>query len=251
MVLDPAGILRPRQQLSIPFDLCGDDRECEVILMTPMPRLVRMAIVGPDGKEVAADASRLRRVVGRSVISDRFTLPLAGFHGGSWNAEISIADEAAESKLREHSVATELRVPSVPYHLIVTSRSSIRMEARACASSSQPGATVVLRTVVTRGGLPLDAHVRVTAVVRKRGQDFARVALDPVGQGVYEGSFVASRTGVYECLIRATGLIENGERFTREETVTAHTWHANTMLTDLNHARMRERDRAKDNNSDS
>lgn len=246
MVLDPAGILRPRQQLSIPFDLCSDDRECEVILMTPMPRLVRMSIVAPDGKELSADAGGLRRVVGSSVISNRFTLPMARSHGGKWNAVISIADETAESKLREHSVAREVRVPSVPYHLIVISRSNIRMEARACSTSSQPGATVVLRTVVTRSGLPLDSHVRVTAVVRRRDQDFARVALDPIGQGVYQGSFVTSQTGVYECLIRATGLIENGERFTREQTVTAHTWHAGAMPSDLNHARMRERDRGKD-----
>jgi hypothetical protein len=230
-VLDPSGVLRPRQPLSIPFSLCSDDHQCEVILMTPWPRRVRLAVLTPDDRELPARASR--RVQGSSVICHRFTLPVEKAHGGTWHAVLSIADGSPAE--RAHSPALR-----VPYHLIVTSRSRIQAACRAYASSSEPGTTVALRAVVTRAGLPFESNVRVVADVRARDQAVTKVPLSLTGQGVFEGTFVATQGGVYECLVRVTGEIENGERFTREQLVTAHAWRASEPL-DFDHARAQER----------
>jgi hypothetical protein len=40
------------------------------------------------------------------------------------------------------------------------------------------------------------------------------------------------------------GSIENGERFSREQVVTAHMWRASSQPLDLDHARVQERERS-------
>jgi hypothetical protein len=221
MVLDPAGMLRARQEISIPFDLCEEDRECDVVLMTTVPAWVRLTIVGPDGEDV-----KVRREVvngaGAELLSRRFPLPLGDVHAGTWRAILSIVSGEAEVALAELAAARDA-APALPYHLVVMSKSNIMMRCRAQATSIRPGATVTLRSVVTRRGLPFDKHVSVEATVSTHDQD-TKVTLARTAPGVFEGTFTATQSGVYACLVRATGLIENGQRFTREQTVTAHTW---------------------------
>jgi len=239
VVLDPTTLLRPRQTLSIPFSLCADDRSCAVNLLTPWPDLVQMTVFGPDEREVAMEGNGIQRITGTRLVSHRFALPDREAHAGAWSVRLSI-DENAERELKERSAAAGYRLPGAPCSVLVTARSAIRMRSRATATSRVPGSTVTLRASVSRRGRGYDENVRVVATIRRRDDEPLRVTLERSGPGVFEGTFVASQSGVYECVVRASGSVPGTQRFCREQTVTAHIWQGDASMINMDDARERE-----------
>lgn len=240
VVLDPATALRPRQRLSIPFPLCADDRACEVMLLTPWPDLVKMTVTAPNGTVVETRGRGTRRFAGTCIVGHRFLLPVMEAHAGTYHVVLEIADEQAERVLLERCKARGKRVPSMPCSVMVTAKSSVRMKCRALTASTRPGSRVTLRATLSRRGQGYDARVRVAARIRKRGEHASSVQLMPVGNGVFEGTFTASSTGVYECVIRATGTTPDRQRFRREQTVTAQVWPETALCIEPARARALE-----------
>lgn len=249
-IVDPHGRLLPAQTVEIPFNVAREDHRLEAFAIVTNHSSVVVELRTPDGTRVEADALPLgvHLAVGEHVRCFRASLPMkvAGklHQQGMWRMVLSMP-----SVSRERFVADwrERRAPGsrlgIPYAAIVTVRSDIRMRCRVDQARVEPGAIVTCSARVTDRGLPTRWECKAFVEVRS-GAVQRTIKLQRSPQGVYEGSFVADRAGVYTCRFRASGKTRLGDVFTREQTITAHAWQP--LVQDRVRSRSREIERRPD-----
>jgi hypothetical protein len=110
---------------------------------------------------------------------------------------------------------------------MVRSESNLKMITSLDASGETPGTIVNLRAVIAERSHPDDGAIE-TAHERYPDGLEKDMHMTERGRGLYEGSFTATREGVYECLMRGRGRSGQGELFTREQMRTAHIWRTST-----------------------
>jgi Mg-chelatase subunit ChlD len=244
LVLDPGGYLRPGMIIEVPFAICGEDREFTAILMMAASAYASYEILTPRGVVVATGmpGGNVRFSPGRQSSCWRVRLPLGekrdGEQAGMWRARFSISPENFERyRLELHSPGRGI-AQGLPYEFVVLSESNLRLTTRVESRLNAVGSTVAMSAVLTSRGLPLDGASASALVVWPDGTKREH-ALQSVGRGAYEASFVATQEGVYPCRVRVRGYTPKGDPFTREQTMTAHIWNTDTKLS-LENARARE-----------
>jgi hypothetical protein len=244
IVLDPQGFLTPGVGQSILFPVTDADAGMDVILLTPYPELVNFRLRTPTSSMVIdpstpATHPYVQFVRSRGVSYYRLSLPaelspgrLDG--GGSWQALLEIGRPAGtgSSNLYGRDVAFAQRQfeaamqgqRGLPYSLVIHAYSNLSFRAKAIQSSYEPGATVQLVSTLAESGVPIDGDAAVWAEVTTPANQVIQVAFTHTDLGLYQGSFVASDTGVYRARVRASGKTLRGFPFLREQTVTAGVW---------------------------
>jgi Mg-chelatase subunit ChlD len=232
LIVDPSGWVRPGQEIDIPFWISGEDRSCDVIVLMPSKGAVDVELVSPGGHRIAK-TSRLPGVAFRSGRhTSLYRLDTAEGRGvkgavGRWKARLSISEASAKSHAKRLKGRQRVRFDAhgAPYCALVSCRSAVKMTARAYAASHEPGSRVLLRTVITERSLPLHSPAAVTARISFPDGTQSPCTLRRVAPGVNEYELTARLPGVYTCRVRATGLTALGERYQREQTITAHIWN--------------------------
>lgn len=234
IVSDPEGYVGKGQQHTIPFVLNEADRTATVYLLTPAPEVVRVALEAPDGTVIhsgtAATTPGVSFVQGTNLAYYRLVLPVAGssgeVHGGVWRAHVWLDVKYLDSYLRDLSEAEQkaLLLHGARYCLSVHSYSNLRMGATLVQSSYEPGARLLLRSVLTESQLPLAHRSQVTAEVERPDGSTTTVSLAEVEPGIYQASVDALLPGVYRARLLAAGTSLRNRPFTRESLLTGAIW---------------------------
>ena len=130
------------------------------------------------------------------------------------------------------SISSAAIVPSVagrqlrtlPYSIIVHTYSNISFRVRAEQSSYEPSARVDLMATLAQSGLPMPSGSQVWAEVRRPDGTVTTVTLVEQDQGNFSAPFQTTVSGTYHFRVRARGVTQRGEAFTRERAVTAAAW---------------------------
>ncbi len=213
VVLDPEGFITSGASHRIPFTLAETDIDSDVILLSPFPGLLDLALETPGG-DVIDPASLVPGVAYVEAEQNsyyRVTLPVvvngAASREGVWHALITVDDRRLkrylatleESKEDAHEVmahgsataSTSTRSPTCGCGRRSPDRQRARRH-RACASGADG--------VRTTGGCP--AGVRAT--ITRPDATTTMVVMPEVEPGVFETSFAATVPGVYHVLVQAT-----------------------------------------------
>jgi len=221
VVKDPTGYISSGQKVRIPFTLNSSDIDATVILMTDLP-FMQLSLETPNGHIIGpAEAIALGATVasGTNMVYYRFGLPLLGggmpAHAGTWYALLGLGDRGFGAYI--HNVGKN----SVRYSVSIHAYSNVRMTASLTQSSFEPGATLVVRAVLTEFGIPLQGTIQ--AELHRPDGTKTTIPLTGSGPGVFETNVVASLSGVYEFRVLANGWTHRGEAFTREQLLTGVT----------------------------
>ena len=229
IILDPNGYIAPKTTVRIPFLINEADIDSTVVLMTDVP-IVDMTIETPNGDIInAANAAGLgvAYTVGKTTKNYLLILPAAfatGNHAGTWSAILTVNEGDLKKYLsgltesKAHS--SVLSKHGARYSVVVNTFSNLKMEAKIHQNSYAPGATMILRTLLTEYGLPVEDRANVTAEIVRPDTTRFTLPLTEVEAGVFENSFVASMTGIYNCRFVVKGATLRGIAFTREQTLT-------------------------------
>ena len=229
IVVDPSGVITSGMQLSIPFVLNEADIYATVILLTDNP-IVRLRVKTPDGQiidPIVAAGFGGTYVVGTNMVYYRFLLPVPlgpGAHAGTWEALLDIQDviitspRAGSEKASAASAVSRGR--SARYSLQVQSYSNLRMNARLYQNSLQPGATMVLRTILTEYGQSVQNRAMVKADLLRPDKTSIALYLPEVEPGIFETSLTAAIPGIYRFHVKASGASMRGFPFTCEQILT-------------------------------
>ncbi len=233
VVLDPTGKLLPGQVESIPFQINDADIQATVILLTDQPA-IHMRLRTPAGDmidPVVAASVGAEYTVGQNLVFYRFLLPVAlgaGAKAGTWNAVLemdpAIVKRCKQDRENRSAAFASVAQPSVcngvRYSVQVHAWSNLHMEARVLQTSFAPGASLMVRAVLTEYGAPVDHRAAVTAeATRPDGTQFS-LTLAEIEPGVFEASTKAMIPGVYKFTVRAAGKTLRGIPFTREQFLT-------------------------------
>jgi hypothetical protein len=236
IVLDPEGSLLPGMKHRIPFNLNETDIYTDVICLTPAPWALRFAVETPDGDvitpAVAGVTAGVDFAVGQQNAFYRISLPaLVGAspaREGVWHALLEV-DKVAfkrylasldnQPKEYESAAAHGLR-----YSLSAHAHSNLRLRCRLDQTSMTPGATLHLTATLTEYGLPMDGRGSVQAELTRPDGSKSFIALAETAPGVHTTSVVATQSGIYTFIVRASGSTLRGRPFTREQIVTGAVW---------------------------
>jgi hypothetical protein len=94
------------------------------------------------------------------------------------------------------------------------------MEARVSQNSLQPGALMTVRALLSEYGVPVSHRATVMAQVEAPYGSSTTLAMPEAAPGTFEGSLLATQTGVYRFRVVANGSTWRGLPFTREQSVT-------------------------------
>ncbi len=238
VIVDPEGRIRPGQEHRIPFQLSEADMGADVVLLSPAPWAIEMMLETPSGKVISqmdtAGIPNLDFVSGNQVHYYRMKLPLPvadGEHGGTWYAILKIDEGQFKEYLgtirqREDGNALQRAVAhGVPYSLNVQARSNLMMKVTVMQSGHEPGAVVTMRALLKEYDQPVQDRAGVRVAVERPDGTATTVILSEVEAGVFEVSFAAAQSGIYQLIFRAEGKTWYGRSFTREELRTAAVWH--------------------------
>jgi hypothetical protein len=253
IVLDPQGVLLPGQEQAIPFPVTEADSGMDVILLTPFPQYVNFRLQAPTGAVIdpgrASPANGIAYSINRGNSYYRVVLPQILLPGrldqeGTWKALLSIGRPSHEPersqpeaallppRWREAQLVPQAVYPAaavgqqerLPYSLVVHAYSNLSFEASLVQSSNEPGAHVTLHGTLAESGIPPRPGARVWAEVTRPNGTTVSVVLAEAEPGQFSGSFVAALPGIYRCRVRARGHSRHGNRFQREQTLTAAVW---------------------------
>ena len=231
IVTDPQGDLHLGVTHEIPFLLTEGDIGADVIVLSPGAPLLDFRLVAPDGTVVtpATASPNVTFVAARDDAYYRLSLPavpgLAGTHAGEWRALLRISRRGGVSLAALRPVddavsATLARTGTLPYSLIVQSRSNILLGAEAMPGAVKPGRPVSLLATLKEYDLMVDGRASVVVEVTEPTGTVARVPLAETGAGVFQGELATRLRGVHTCRFRASGVSLAGQRFSREATRT-------------------------------
>lgn len=232
IVVDPESNVRPGGKHRIPFTLNHADTEADVIMLSPAPWAIDFYLEAPDGQIITpADAG----VVPAISFADADTLHMyraalpvpisggAGAHAGTWHAVISVDTADFRKYLSTLRDSRNSAWPSssafhgIPYNLGVYAKSNLRLRAFVTANSHEPGATAMLRAVLTESDLPIDHRAIVRVEMQRPDGTIAAVTLTETAPGEFERPVMLAQAGVYQMRFKANGTTRRGQRFTREE----------------------------------
>ncbi len=240
VVLDPGGTLGWGSKHMIPFHVTGADIEIDVICLSGLPQIIDITLETPSGDLIRrSDAGALPNVnyrVANGVGFYRMKLPaLPGnpskSHAGVWKAHLTLADRDQIRKLLSSNDALAgidgleaiLKEGTLPYHLIVHTRSNLTFSASLAQASLEPGATLGLTARLMEYAVPYRGSAEVRAEVTRSDGTETTIGLvaEPDDPGAYSASLVATAPGVYRARVLASGASSAGGAFTREKTLTA------------------------------
>lgn len=225
IVLDPDGVVHSGEVVRIPFEIAETDITARAVLLTDNPAAVLFGLETPGGDTIGPGIVNpqvlFRTATGVEMYRVSLPLPLGAStaHVGTWHALIGLSSKypgATTHGFFSHG-------QSARYSLSVHSYSNLRMRASLSQTSNEPGATVYVRAALTEYAQPMTVPVSVRAEIKRPDATTSVIALAP-DDDAYEGSFLATQSGVYEVRILAEGTTRRGRPFTRETTRTAAVW---------------------------
>lgn len=233
IVRDPEGQLAPGQVHEIDFHLNEADIATDVILMTPARGYIDMTLVTPSGDVI--DQPKALAMPGglyfdgRNVSYYRLTLPApigSGAREGRWLARLQLRRKVPGAAIHgfENQAAAAAAQHGLPYSLLVHTYSNLRMETTLSQSSFVPGASLLLRAVLTEYGVPVDHRAAVQVLVKDPGGVKRTVGLTETAPGIFECTVPTSIAGCYELRVMATGRTLRNRAFTREAVRTGAVW---------------------------
>lgn len=235
IVRDPDGLLAPGQVHDIEFLLNEADIAADVILMTPLRGVIDMSLITPGG-DVIDQAGALAMpgglyFDGRNVSYYRLTLPApvgSGAREGKWVARLKFGGRQPTG-VRTHGFAAGTAAAAVaqhglPYSLLVHSYSNLKMVTTLTQSGFTPGATLMLRAVLTEYGVPVDKRAAAIGSVRDPGGVQQVVSLAETAPGVFEYAIPTTMAGTYDIRVTARGRTLRNREFTREAVRTGAVW---------------------------
>jgi hypothetical protein len=234
IVVDPEGWLSVGQEHRIPFWLSETDLLAKGILLCAAPQYIRYRLETPDGDLIdpgmAAAHPMAAFDMGSHVSLYRVALPIPiganQGHAGRWHAILSIDPRLHEpiSHVRAPLAGAWVAPHGLRYSMNVHAYSCLRMKARVIQTSYEPGATLIVRAILTEYAVPVAGRASCSAELLRPDNSAANVTMTEIEPGVFEGAVVAVTLGVYRFRIVASGLTLRGRRFTREQTLTGAVW---------------------------
>jgi Mg-chelatase subunit ChlD len=261
IILDPRGELRVGSVHRIPFLVTEAEQTLDVIVISPLPRLLVPVVETPNGLvlDPVSTAGRTDVVfsTGRGHSMYRIQLPVELLPGrfeqeGTWHVVLQLdrhpdpdgtiggirrADTSrAEARRLEATAAAgrfiDDNLPrsirdrrALPYSVVVHTSSDISLRASLRQSGHEPGASAHLEASLTQFSVPLETPATVRANVRRPDGSVGTIDLDRVEPGRYGAAMSMNQSGTYEFVVRATGASERGWAFSREQVLTAPVWH--------------------------
>lgn len=239
IVLDPDGLLPPGVEHRIPFTLSETDIDSDVILLSPLPQVIRFHLETPNGHIVSPGGGAVgaTHVVTPQGAYYRVTLPTLvdgdAEREGEWTAVLSVDRKMLAryiSKYRDsdhpghQELVGEIDAHGVRYSLNVYAFTNLRLRATLSQTGFEPGATMHLRAVLTEYGLPIAGRAAIVVTVeRPDGSTFAQ-SMPETDPGVFESSFTANVSGVYTARFVADGTTLRERPFRREQVATGAVW---------------------------
>jgi hypothetical protein len=231
IVADPTGELVLGAEHRIPFWLTEADAGADVLVLSVAPGLIDFTLETPSGDLI--DPSTMVSEPAVSFFSRpriawyRLTLPAlgsapGGSHGGQWHAILRL-DKRARDLDRE--TLASIGQGSLPYSVEVRAHSNLRFAVDAFQDDRQPGAMVKLQASLSEYDIPVEGRARVWADVTEPGGAVSTFTFDEVRGGQFEASFKTAKHGVYRILVRVRGTTLFGRTFTREQALSASTFH--------------------------
>ena len=224
IVLDPEGRLPDGKDLThrIPFQLTDSDKYAEVILLLPQRDVVKFILETPRGRLIKPNSSLrtmdFNHVIGENVTYWRIGTPImiesTEAPGKPWYANLSVNKEALDS----------MDIQDVPYSLVVKTKSNLNMRTTLIQESREPVADIKISVKFTESGSPLRGEVNITAHIEVMQKAILLPQFDEVEDGHYISEFQMSDVGSYPIYVRANGLNNRDQPFTREQLQTVSIW---------------------------
>ena len=222
----------------IDFHLTEADIATDVILMTPARGFIDMTLETPDGAVIDQSAAQAMPgglyYDGSNVSYYRLTLPApigSGAREGRWLARSSLAAGAGFGKLSAHGLKTSAATAAafaqhgLPYSLLVHSYSNLKMVTTLSQSGFAPGATLLLRAVLTEYGVPVDHRAAAKRYSSPIPAECSARSRFPKPRPVFlNAASMRCLQGTYDMRVRARGRTLRNREFTREAVRTGAIW---------------------------
>jgi hypothetical protein len=234
IVLDPQAELFAGSEHAIPFTVTDSDVTLDVISLCPIPPVLDFEIRTPDGSVISAAGAgpNVQFTQGASVSFYRMLLPALpakplGSHGGFWHAVFRLRKPAEIRKwlntaeAKQADALSALRKGTLPYSLVVHTRSNLEMAASLRQSSLAPGADLHLTVRLTEYGVPMATRPSVWADVTRPDRSTTVATFSRTEPGTYAAIVPTNSAGIYRIRARAEGVSSGGYPFLREKTFSA------------------------------
>lgn len=235
IIVDPEGAVLPGQVHRIPFDVTEADITADVVALTPAPGAFEFLLETPSGDLIdpttLSGNPAVTFKVGRNVTFYHLTLPVplptGSAHSGRWHAVLRISEKKFRPSIHGYESFPSYVgsfAHGVPYSLTARAWSDLNLRATVSQNSHEPLATLAIRAVLTEYDVPVDHRASVGAELVRPDGTQTTLALQEVEPGIFEGSTIATLSGVYRFRVLAAGTTFRGAPFTREQLVTASVW---------------------------
>jgi hypothetical protein len=236
VVLDPEGWILPGQEHRIEFWLNETDITAKAILLTPAPFAIPFVLETPDGDIIdpgVAGANPMASFeIGDQVSLYRTGLPIPlganEAQAGRWYAILKVNEKYYRRYLslldNNPKLLSVAGTHGIRYSFNVHAYSNLRMKVSLAQTSYEPGATIMVRAVLTEYGLPVASRANCRAELTRPDNTTTTLQMPEVEPGVFEATTPASIPGVYRFRILADGHTLRGRPFTREQTRTGAVW---------------------------
>ncbi len=243
VILDPSGLLVPKIEHRIPFQVTEADMGFDAIVLSPLPRYITFELETPDGQRinpgVMSGLGTGEFVAGQTTTFYRAGLPAIpadpyGSHAGTWYAVLSLSGRIEREFTRYQARGNEGWTPDqqylaallaqgqLPYDLLVHTYSNLSFTVSVQQADYQPGTEILLFASLREYDVPVENRASVWAEITLPQGSQTIVKLDETMPGDFSGKFTSSYSGLYTIRIRAQGETFQGTPFTREQTRTAY-----------------------------
>ncbi len=248
IVVDPRSLISPGQIQRTPFYITEADANFDAVLLDHFP-LLRFWIEAPDGTVInGANVAGFggQYVQGRACRYYRMRLPVFATDQtrayGKWNlvvqypgkqvytgrlairARAQAAAAAVEGKKRG-IIAGEEFIKGRPYSVLVSAKSSLRLNATIEQRSLLPDSPRRIVAYLTSLGRGVNANVKLVAQVTRPDGVVVIVPLAAKGNGRFEAELVESQRGLYDIVVRASGQTPGNYPLQREQTLSGMIVH--------------------------
>lgn len=226
IVRDPGGILFPGRIERVPFAITRSDIAFDAVILSRAPNFIVTGLQTPNGTVLSpAQLPSGSFRTGSSSSNYRVTLPVVvdgkEHWEGEWQLLLGFGRQTPEVATIAHFEQMSFASAALPYHAVIHARSNLHLRAIADQSDVRPGSQLYLRAVITEYGEPLETHPQVSATMISPDGTTRRLTLSESSTGRFETSVVGSESGAYRFHVEAFGLSSRGQRFSREQMLTA------------------------------